>query len=164
MSEFRIAILEMLEQDSRTTPQEMAMQLGTTEQSVREEIAAMEQEGIILKYSTIINSEKVDHDNRVLALIEVRVTPQRDLGFEAVAERIYRFEEVHTVYLMSGGYDIMVLIEGESLRQVALFVSQKLSSIDGVISTATHFVLKKYKDQGVIFGQKKEDLRLKVTP
>ena len=160
MSELRISILEILEQDSRTTPHEMAMQLGTTEKSVRDEIAAMEQEGIILKYNTIINSEKVDHDKRVLALIEVRVTPQR----EGVAERIYRFEEVHSVYLMSGGYDIMVLMEGESLREVALFVAQKLSSIDGVISTATHFVLKKYKDQGVIFGQKKEDLRLKVTP
>ena len=164
MSELRISILEILEQDSRTTPHEMAMQLGTTEKSVRDEIAAMEQEGIILKYNPIINSEKVDHDKRVLALIEVRVTPQRDLGFEGVAERIYRFEEVHSVYLMSGGYDIMVLMEGESLREVALFVAQKLSSIDGVISTATHFVLKKYKDQGVIFGQKKEDLRLKVTP
>lgn len=164
MSELRISILEILEQDSRTPPQEMAMQLGTTEQSVRDEIAAMEREGIILKYNTIVNSEKIEHDDRVQALIEVRVTPQRDLGFEAVAERIYRFEEVQAVYLMSGGYDIMVLMEGESLRQVALFVAQKLSSIDGVISTATHFVLKKYKDQGVVFGQKKEDMRLKVTP
>lgn len=105
MSELRISILEILEKDSRTPPQEMAMQLGTTEKSVCDEIAAMEQEGIILKYNTIINSEKVDHDKRVLALIEVRVTPQRDLGFEGVAERIYRFEEVHSVYLMSGGYD-----------------------------------------------------------
>lgn len=164
MNEFRISILEMLEQDSRISHKEMAMQLGTTEKSVSDEILAMEQEGIILKYNTIVNSEKLEHDNRVLALIEVRVTPQRDLGFEAVAERIYRFEEVHAVYLMSGGYDIMVLMEGEGLRQVALFVAQKLSTIEGVISTATHFVLKKYKDQGVIFGQKKEDLRLKVTP
>ena len=100
----------------------------------------------------------------LFAYCRLYTSPQRDLGFEGVAERIYRFEEVHSVYLMSGGYDIMVLMEGESLREVALFVSQKLSSIDGVISTATHFVLKKYKDQGVIFGQKKEDLLLKVTP
>ena len=89
----------------------------------------------------------------------MRVTPQRDLGFEAVAERIYRFEEVHAVNLMSGGYDIMVLMEGESLRQVALFVAQKLSTIEGVISTATHFVLKKYKDKGVVYGQPEIDER-----
>ena len=163
MSELRISILEILEQDSRTTPHEMATQLGTTEKSVRDEIAAMEQEGIILKYNTIINSEKVDHDKRVLALIEVRVTPQRDLGFEGVAERIYRFEDVHSVYLMSGGYDIMVLMEGESLREVALFVAQKLSSIDCVISTATHFVLKKYKENEVVYGQTESDHREVVT-
>ncbi len=164
MSEFRLSILEMLMADSRTPAHEIALQLGASEASVQQEIAKMEEEGIVLKYSAIVNTEKMEKTNQVMALIEVRVTPQRDLGFEAVAERIYRFEEVQTVYLISGAYDILVLMEGRNLREVALFVAQKLSTIEGVISTATHFVLKKYKDQGVIFGEKAHDMRLKVTP
>ena len=111
----------------------------------------------------MINWEKVDV-NEVEALIEVRVTPQRDEGFDAIAEKIYRFEEVSSVYLMSGGYDLMVMLKARTLKQLALFVAEKLSTIENVLSTATHFVLKKYKQQGVITDETPEDLRLKVTP
>ena len=119
---------------------------------------------MLLKYTTVVNHEKLADSGRVQALIEVRITPQRERGFDAVAERIYRFEEVQTMYLMSGSYDLMVVLEGSSMRQIALFVSQKLSTLDGVLSTATHFILKKYKDNGVCFEAEHEDDRLKVTP
>ena len=164
MSDFRKAILELLEHDARMDAAQIAVMLGTSEQQVRDEIERMEQEGIILAYKTIINTDKADHGERVEALIEVRVTPQRNLGFEAVAERIRRFDEVQTVYLMSGAYDLMVVLEGQSMRQIALFVAQKLSTLDGVLSTATHFILKKYKDQGIMFTEEQEDRRLQVTP
>ena len=119
--------------------------------------------GAIVKYTVISNGELLD-ETAVEALIEVRVTPQRDHGFDAIAEQIYRFEEVRNVYLMSGGYDLLVMLKAPSLKKLALFVAEKLSTIEGVPSTATHFVLKRYKNEGVITDEKRTDRRLKVTP
>ena len=137
--------------------------LGETEAQVADTVARLERQRVILKYPALVNWEKVDIE-QVEAMIEVRVTPQRGEGFEAIAEQIYRFEEVHSVYLMSGGYDLLVNMKARTMRQLALFVAEKLSTIEHVISTATHFVLRKYKDQGVVMDESEEDLRLKVTP
>lgn len=141
---------------------ELAVILGVTEVDVVNELAALEAEGIICGYHTLINWEKTSVE-RVNALIEVRVTPQRGQGFDSVAERIYKYPEVHAVYLISGGYDLLVTLEGKTLKQVSTFVSEKLSTLDQVLSTATHFILKKYKDHGTILAEE-EDLREKVTP
>lgn len=123
----------------------------------------MEEERIICGYNTLINWDQAGAD-KVTALIEVRVTPQRGQGFDNIAERIYNYPEVQSVYLISGAYDLLVILEGKTLQEVASFVSSKLSTLDTVISTATHFILKKYKDDGIIFEQKKKDERMKVTP
>ena len=155
-------ILEILNEDSRTTPAEMALMLGKSEEEVKRCIAELEDEKIIVKYHATINWDKTE-DAAIQALIEVRVTPQRDRGFDEIARRIYRFEEVRSVYLMSGAYDLMVLIDGRSMREVAYFVAERLSTIEGVLSTATHFVLKKYKDDGVLLDDG-EDERLVITP
>lgn len=155
-------ILEILSEDSRTTPAQMAVMLGVPAEEVEAAIEEMEKDRVIVKYHTMINRDKTD-DASVQALIEVRVTPQRDRGFDAIARRIYRFPEVRSVFLMSGAYDLMVLAEGRDMKQVAFFVAEKLSTIEGVLSTATHFVLKKYKDDGVIFDDD-ADGRLAVTP
>ena len=163
MDRLKMHILEVLTDDARTPADQIATMLGRDEGEIRDAIAAMEEERIILKYPALINWEKVDVDE-VEALIEVRVTPERDRGFDAVAEQIYRFDEVRNVYLMSGGYDLLVMLKASSLKKLALFVAQKLSTIDGVLSTATHFVLKRYKNEGVIMDEKIEDRRLKVTP
>ena len=122
-----------------------------------------QKEGIICGYHTLINWEKTDIE-KVSALIEVRVTPQRGQGFDSIAERIYKYPEVRSVYLMSGAYDLMVILEGKTLREVSNFVSDKLSTLDSVLSTATHFILKKYKDHGTAFAVKKEDEREMITP
>ena len=126
-------------------------------------IQKMEEEHIICGYHTLINWEKTDIE-KVSALIEVRVTPQRGQGFDSIAERIYKYPEVRSVYLMSGAYDLMVILEGKTLREVSNFVSDKLSTLDSVLSTATHFILKKYKDHGTAFATKKEDEREMITP
>ena len=127
------------------------------------EVAAMEAEGIICGYHTLINWEQTSLE-KVNALIEVRVTPQRGQGFDNIAERIYNYPEVDAVYLISGGYDLLVSLEGKSLKAISSFVSDKLSTLDSVLSTATHFVLKKYKDHGTILSKKEEDEREKITP
>jgi DNA-binding Lrp family transcriptional regulator len=155
-------ILEILNEDSRTTPAQMAVMLGTDEEEVKECIKELEDEKIIVKYHATINWDKTE-DAAIQALIEVRVTPQRDRGFDEIARRIYRFEEVRSVYLMSGAYDLMVLVDGRSMREVAYFVAERLSTIEGVLSTATHFILKKYKDDGVLL-EDEEDERLVITP
>lgn len=155
-------ILEILNEDSRTTPSQMALMLGKSKEEVKQCIAELEDEKIIVKYHATINWDKTE-DAAIQALIEVRVTPQRDRGFDEIARRIYRFEEVRSVYLMSGAYDLMVLVDGRSMREVAYFVAERLSTIEGVLSTATHFVLKKYKDDGVLL-EDEEDERLVVTP
>ena len=159
----REKLLAVIENNSRIDLKELAIILGVEEIDVVNEIAAMEAEGIICGYHTLINWEKTSID-KVTALIEVRVTPQRGQGFDSVAERIYKYPEVRSVYLISGGFDLMVILEGKTLREVSAFVSEKLSTLETVLSTATHFILKKYKDHGCTITQKKEDEREMITP
>ena len=149
MEKTEMSILNILTEDARTPISQIAVMLGEDEAKIADTIARLERQRIILKYPAMVNWERVDVD-QVEAMIEVRVTPQRGEGFEAIAEQIYRFEEVSSVYLMSGGYDLLVNMKARTMRQLALFVAEKLSTIEHVISTATHFVLKKYKDQGVL--------------
>ena len=163
MEKTEMSILNILTEDARTPISQIAVMLGESEATIADTIARLERQRIILKSPALVNWERVDVD-QVEAMIEVRVTPQRGEGFEAIAEQIYRFEEVSSVYLMSGGYDLLVNMKARTMRQLALFVAEKLSTIEHVISTATHFVLKKYKDQGVLMDESAEDLRLKVTP
>ena len=163
MEKTEMSILNILTEDARTPISQIAVMLGEDEAKIADTIARLERQRIILKYPALVNWERVDVD-QVEAMIEVRVTPQRGEGFEAIAEQIYRFEEVSSVYLMSGGYDLLVNMKARTMRQLALFVAEKLSTIEHVISTATHFVLRKYKDQGVVMDESEEDLRLKVTP
>ena len=151
-------ILKLLDNDARLTEKQLAIMLDADEASVRSEIEALEQSGTILGYKTIIDWEKTDRES-VSAMIEVKLTPQRDRGFDRVAEKIYNYPEVQAVYLMSGAYDLSVLIEGKTMKEVAYFVSQKLSTIDSVTSTATHFVLHKYKDKGVLYDAPEIDER-----
>jgi len=157
----REQLLAFIEKNSRVDFKELAVLLGVEEIDVVNELQKCEEEGIICGYHTLVDWDKVGLD-KVSALIEVRVTPQRGEGFDKIAERIYNYPEVNAVYLISGGYDLLVSIEGKSLRDVSLFVSDKLSTLETVISTATHFILKKYKDHGTILAKKKEDTREKV--
>lgn len=159
----REQILSVIEKNSRIDTNELAIRLGTTEAAIVEEMAAMEKEGIICGYHTMINWEKTSEE-KVTALIEVRVTPQRGQGFDNIAERIYKYPEVKSVYLISGGYDLLVTLEGKTLKEVSSFVSDKLSTLETVLSTATHFILKKYKDHGTIMTNKSEDERMMITP
>ena len=159
----REEILSLLEKNSKINPKELGAMLGKSEIEIVNEIAKMEEEGIICGYHTLINWEKTSNE-RVDALIEVRVTPQRNQGFDAIAQRIYNYPEVNAVYLISGGYDLLVSLNGQSLKQVSTFVSEKLSTLESVLSTATHFVLKKYKDHGTIMAEKKQDIREVITP
>ena len=163
MNDLQMRILEVLTDDARTSVAQIAIMLGRAETEVAEAIRELEEKRIILKYPALINWDKVE-SGEVEALIEVRVTPQRDHGFDAIAEQIYRFEEVRNVYLMSGGYDLLVMLKASNLKKLALFVAEKLSTIEGVLSTATHFVLKRYKNEGVITDEKQADRRLKITP
>ena len=159
----REQILKMIEKNSRIDLKELAIMLGMSEVDLMNEIARMEEEKIICGYHTLIDWEKTSVE-KVSALIEVRVTPQRGQGFDSVAERIYKYPEVNSVYLISGGYDLMVILEGRSLREVANFVSDKLATMDTVLSTATHFILKKYKDHGTVLSKKPIDEREMITP
>ena len=159
----REELLAIIEKNSRIDLKELAVILGVEEIDVVNELATMEAEGIICGYHTLINWEKTSID-KVTALIEVRVTPQRGQGFDNIAERIYKYPEVRSVYLISGGYDLMVTLEGKSLKEVSNFVSDKLSTLDSVLSTATHFILKKYKDHGTILSKKPVDEREMITP
>ena len=156
-------ILEVLENNSRLRPAQIAAMLGLDQAETEVRIKELEEKRLIVKYHTLINWEKAGAED-VSAIIEVKVTPQRGSGFDNIAERIYRFPEVKTVYLMSGSYDISVLIEGKTMKEVALFVATKLATIEEVQSTATHFVLKKYKQEGVILEDKEEDRRLVISP
>ena len=159
----REKILAILETNNKIELADVAVMLGVSEAEVANEVAKMEQEHIICGYHTLINWEQTTID-KVTALIEVRVTPQRGQGFDSIAERIYKYPEVRSVYLISGGYDLMVILEGKTLREVSNFVSDKLSTLDTVLSTATHFILKKYKDHGTVLGSKKQDEREMITP
>ena len=148
-------LLKLLEEDCTLSAAQLAAMCETTEADVVLRIQSLKDEGVILGYKAMINWEKTAIES-VEALIEVKVTPQRDKGFDRISERIYQYEEVESCYLMSGGYDLVVILRGKTLREVALFVSQKLSTIEGVTSTATHFILKKYKQQNVIFEPREE--------
>lgn len=159
----REKILQIIEKNSRIDIKELAIILGCEEIDVANEIVKMEEEGVICGYHTLIDWEKTSID-KVSALIEVRVTPQRGQGFDNIAERIYKYPEVNAVYLISGGYDLLVTLEGKSLKEISGFVSDKLSTLDSVLSTATHFILKKYKDHGTILAKKTEDTREKIMP
>ena len=156
-------LLDLLQEDCRLPLEKLAVMLGVTTAEVAETVDNLEKQRVILRYAPTINWDKTDRE-RVEAMIEVRVTPQRDMGFDAVAKRIYRFEEVKSVYLMSGAYDLLVLVEGKNLKELALFVSSKLSALEQVTGTQTCFVLKRYKEEGVIFDTEKSDNRLVISP
>lgn len=161
LSRFEEDILEILCEDARTKVADIAAMLKKDEAAVRTAISKMEKEKIILQYRPVVDWEKADME-QVTALIEVRVTPQHESGFDAMAEKIYRYSEVKSVYLMSGGFDLMIMVEGRTMKEVALFVSEKLSALENITATATHFVLKKYKHDGIVMGQKNSDDRLAV--
>lgn len=151
-------ILEILEKNGRASVEEIALMLDKSVDEVKAMIKKLEDDNVIVGYNTLINWDKSSKES-VIALIEVKVTPQRGQGFDKVAERIYRYPQVKACYLMSGGFDLTVIIEGKTMKEVALFVAEKLAPLESVLSTATHFVLKKYKDEGVIFEENNKDDR-----
>lgn len=159
----REELLSIIEKNSKIGLDELAVLLGKSEAEVLSEIENLEKDGVICGYHTLINWEKTSIE-KVTGLIEVKVTPQRGQGFDKIAERIYNYPEVKAVYLISGGYDLLIILEEKSLREIANFVSDKLSTLDTVLSTATHFILKKYKDYGTILSGKHEDEREIITP
>lgn len=163
MDKLRNEILRCLETNSRINLAELGKLVGADEITVANEIAGMEKEKIICGYHTLIDWDKAGME-KVTALIEVRITPQRNQGFDRIAERIFNYPEVNAAYLISGGYDLLVTLEGKTLKEAAGFVSERLSPIDAVISTATHFILKKYKDHGTVLVPRKESERMLVMP
>lgn len=157
------ALLKMLREDASLTPEQLAKRLGRTESEIRSQVQKLTDDGILLGFRPILNEEKLGRE-MVRALIEVRITPERGGGFDKLAERIAKHSEVRSCHLMSGGYDLLVEVEAGNLREVAAFVSEKLSTVQGVLSTATHFVLRAYKEHGVLMKSEKEDERLAVSP
>ncbi len=155
-------ILKILEKDARTTVRQIATMTNKTSAEVAKQIKQAEKDHTILKYKTIINWDKIENE-QVSALIEVKVTPQRDVGFDAISERIYRFPQARTVYLVSGTYDLLIVVTGKTMHEVADFVAQKLAPIEGVQSTVTHFLLKRYKEDGEILAEKEEVKRQPVV-
>lgn len=156
-------ILSILERDARTSPEKIAVMLGEPEDAVIKSIAEMEKSGIIRRYKTVVDWAKAGKE-RVFAFIDVRVTPSRGVGYDEIAGRIYKYPEVHSVYLVSGDYDLRVVVEGKTMQEVAFFVAERLAPLDGVLSTRTNFLLKKYKDDGDLFEDQAEDFRLPVAP
>lgn len=163
MNDLYKGVLELLRDDARYSAEKIAVMLGVNTEDVKNCIADLESKGVIVKYTAVVNEEKTGNDF-VEAWIEVKVTPQHSLGFDAIAEEIYSFDEVTSVYLMSGSYDLAVTVTGRTLREVAMFVSEKLSAMDTVTSTATHFILKKYKSDGVLFEEGDKLRRIAVQP
>ena len=163
MNELKIKLIELLHDDAFLTSEKTALMLGKNEEEIKQAIKELENDGIIMGYGAIINTEKLNED-KVSALIEVKITPQRDCGFDSIAKNIYSFPEVKSCYLMSGAYDLMVIVEGDNIREVAGFVSKRLSVLDNVLSCATHFILKRYKQDGNIFEETNEDRRQAVSP
>ena len=163
MTKLETSLLDLLREDCRLPLEKLAVMTGATMEEVAGAIDSMEKRHIILRYSPMINWDLTDRE-RVEAMIEVRVTPQRDMGFDAVAKRIYRFDEVKSVYLMSGSYDLLVLVEARTLKDLAMFVASKLSTLETVTGTATSFVLKRYKEEGVVFDEDEADHRLVISP
>lgn len=156
-------LLDVLRQNARLSDSEIAAMLGETEKAVADEISRLEREGIIMGYSAIIDEEKAD-DNAVTAMIELKMTPIKDRGFDDLAHTIMSYEEIDSVFLLSGPYDLMVTISGTSLRNVALFVSERLAVLDGVISTTTHFILRRYKEKHHVFNEELYDERDMISP
>jgi len=156
-------LLRLLQKNALEKPKNLAKVLDTTEEDVRAKIDEYEESGVIRGYQAIVNEDQLEL-NRVRAVIEVKITPEREGGFDRLAQRLSRFEEVESLFLMSGGYDLLVIVKGETLKEVAFFVSEKLATVSGVISTATHFMLKTYKDQGVLMDEEEERERLQVSP
>lgn len=159
----REKILSIIEKNSRIDLKEMAVMLGVSEVEVANEIADMEKEKVICGYHTLINWDNTSNE-KVTALIEVKVTPQRGLGFDKIAERMYNYPDVRAVYLMSGGFDFTVIVEEKTMKEVAQFVTDKLAPLESVRGTATHFILKKYKDHGTVLTEVSKDERMMVTP
>ncbi len=151
-------LLKLLENDARLTTEQLAVMLDAPKEDIEKNLAKLENNGTILGYKALIDWEKTDREY-VTAMIDVKLSPQRDRGFDKIAEKIFNYPEVQAVYLMSGAYDLSVLIEGKTMKEVAYFVAQKLAPIDSIISTATHFVLHKYKDKGVVYGYSEIDER-----
>lgn len=157
-------ILEVLEKDARVSPEEIAKMLKQKPENIRQAIKKYEKEGVILKYKAVINRELIkDADSRVRALIEVNIAPQKDVGFDKIAERIYSFPEVSSCYLVSGTYDLLLIVEGKDLHTVARFVAEKLAPLENIKGTTTHFLLKKYKEDGVILKHKEENKRIAIS-
>ncbi|MBQ6383659.1 MAG: Lrp/AsnC family transcriptional regulator [Oscillospiraceae bacterium] len=163
MTRLENALLEILKEDCRIPMEKMAVMTGASLEETAAAIQELEEKRIILRYMPLINWDLTDRE-RVEAMIEVKVTPQRDMGFDAVAKRIYKFDEVKSVYLMSGSYDLLVLVEAPTLKELAAFVSAKLSPLEMVTGTATSFVLKRYKEEGIVFEKEGSDKRLVVSP
>lgn len=156
-------LLKILDKEKgKISRAKIAQMMGVTEDVVAEKLEKLEKDNVIVGYKTIVNWDKTDRDI-VMALIEIRITPQRGEGFDKIAERIYKYPQVRSLYLMSGAYDLAVTIEGKSMKDVALFVAEKLAPMDSIISTATHFVLKKYKEEGIIFEDDEKDTRQVIT-
>lgn len=165
LSSEEIEVLKVLEENPQLPVETIALMVNSGEDSVRKSIKKLEDEKIIMSYQTLIDWSKVEGQDNVVAIIDVKVTPKRGVGFNEIAERIARFPEVSSLYLMSGAYDLSITIEGKTMHQIASFVSEKLSPIENVVSTTTHFMLKKYKHDHVIFGSGDEkDRRMVVTP
>lgn len=163
MEQIEKDILTILESDSRITPDRMAAMLGITEKQVIQRVKELEEKGAIVKYATIINTDEID-ETLVEALIEVKVTPQKGAGFDAIAKEIAEHDEVKNLYLMSGAYDLAVIVEGKSLKSISRFVSERISTYDNVLSTATHFILKKYKVEGALIKKGADSARLSIQP
>lgn len=164
MESKELEILQLLEENARISVETLAKMVDLSTEETSTIIKQLEEKKVILGYSTVIDWSKITENETVTAVIDVKVTPKRGVGFDDVAERIYRFPEVRALYLMSGAYDLSVVIEGKTMQQVARFVSEKLSTLDSVLSTTTHFQLKKYKHDGVVFSDGEEDQRIVITP
>ena len=164
LNTIELEVLKIIENNGRIDSADLAKMVNVTSEELESTLKKLEDMNVIVRYMTIIDWSKVDEHQGVTAMIDVKVTPKRGVGFDDIAKRIYRFKEVQSVYLMSGVYDLSVTIEGKSMNEVANFVSQKLSTLDSVISTTTHFILKKYKHDGLIFEQGEDDKRIVVSP
>ncbi|MBU1262753.1 Lrp/AsnC family transcriptional regulator [bacterium] len=154
-------ILKILESNAKLTSEKIGAMLGIPEEKIKEKIEALEKNGIIIKYKALIDWERAEEE-KVFAFIDVKVTPERGKGFDAIAARLYEYPEVHSLYLMSGAYDLSVVVEGRSMKEIAFFVAERLATLEGVRSTVTHFLLKKYKVDGVVL-RKEEDKRLEIV-
>lgn len=164
LTEKELEIVEILEKNARISDDDLAKMVNLSLQETKELVKDLEERNVIVRYVSIVDWSKIEGHEGVTAMIDVKVTPKRGVGFDEVAERIYRFKEVKSLYLMSGTYDLSVTIEGKSMNEIARFVSQKLSTLDSVLSTTTHFILKKYKHDGTIFEQADDDKRIVVSP